>query len=112
MKKTYLLFSLLFALIGIVLSCSKTEEEYVIVPVVKSEMPYAKLSDYGFFTGTLKNFMPATNVLPYEPASSLFADFAHKKRFLYMPQGTKATYNGDGNVLEYPVGAVLIKSFY
>ena len=29
-----------------------------------------------------------------------------------MPRGTKATYNGDGNALEFPVGAVLIKTFY
>jgi uncharacterized repeat protein (TIGR03806 family) len=29
-----------------------------------------------------------------------------------MPQGTLATYNGDGKVLELPVGAVLIKNFY
>jgi hypothetical protein len=29
-----------------------------------------------------------------------------------MPVGTKATYNGDGNILELPVGAVLIKTFY
>jgi len=29
-----------------------------------------------------------------------------------MPEGTKATYNGDGKVLELPVGAVIIKSFY
>lgn len=29
-----------------------------------------------------------------------------------MPKGTKATYNGDGNVLELPVGAAIIKNFY
>jgi uncharacterized repeat protein (TIGR03806 family) len=29
-----------------------------------------------------------------------------------MPPGTKATYNGDANILELPVGAVLIKNFY
>jgi uncharacterized repeat protein (TIGR03806 family) len=29
-----------------------------------------------------------------------------------MPKGTKATYNGDTKVLELPVGAVLIKTFY
>jgi hypothetical protein len=29
-----------------------------------------------------------------------------------MPKGTKATYNGDTKVLELPVGAVFIKTFY
>ena len=29
-----------------------------------------------------------------------------------MPRGTKATYNGADNALEFPIGAVLIKTFY
>jgi uncharacterized repeat protein (TIGR03806 family) len=29
-----------------------------------------------------------------------------------MPNGVKATFNGDGNVLELPIGSALIKNFY
>jgi hypothetical protein len=29
-----------------------------------------------------------------------------------MPEGTHATYNGDENIFEFPVGAVLVKTFY
>jgi hypothetical protein len=36
----------------------------------------SKLSDYKFFEGALKNQNPALNVVPYEPASSLFTDYA------------------------------------
>ena len=60
----------------------------------------------------MKDQNPTLGVLPYEPASSLFTDYALKKRFVWMPEGTLATYNGDGNVLELPVGAVIIKNFY
>lgn len=85
------------------------------VPIVNvdlTQVPYAKLSDYNFFIGDLKNQIPSLNVLPYAPASSLFSDYAHKKRFVWMPVGSKGTYNGDDKVLELPVGAALIKTFY
>jgi len=126
MKRNYaFLFgsSLIIALI-IIVSCSKSDDEAYIVPVVEepviespvtvdlTTVPYAKLSDYKFFEGDMKDQKPALNVLPYEPASSLFTDYAHKKRFVWMPRGKKATYNSDGTVLELPVGAALIKTFY
>jgi len=93
------------------------EEEYINIPtspvkVDLTQVPYSKLSDYHFFDGEMKNQIPSLNVIPYSPASSLFTDYAHKKRFIWMPIGVKATYNGDSNVLELPVGAALIKTFY
>lgn len=77
-----------------------------------SQVPYPKLSDYKFFAGDMKNQNPSLGVLPYKPASSLFTDYAKKARFVWMPDGTTSTYNGDEKTLELPVGAVLIKSFY
>ncbi|MBB4808049.1 putative repeat protein (TIGR03806 family) [Chryseobacterium defluvii] len=77
-----------------------------------NEVPYAKLSTYAFFTGDLKNLTPSSKVLPFEPASSLFTDYALKKRFIWMPAGTKATYVAGNKILEFPVGTVLIKNFY
>jgi uncharacterized repeat protein (TIGR03806 family) len=123
MKKNYLLL-LLFCFISItvfLISCSGSDDDYVEVPpeaevspvvVDLTAVPYPKLSDYKFFEGPLKDLKPALNVLPYQPASSLFSDYAHKKRFVWMPLGAKATYNGDGKALELPVGAALIKNFY
>ena len=85
------------------------------VPIVSADLtqvPYPKLSDYHFFIGDIKNQIPSLNVLPYAPASTLFSDYAHKKRFVWMPVGSKGTYNGDHKTLELPVGSVLIKTFY
>lgn len=114
MKKCYLFFITI-----LLISCSKSEEYVAIQPVPESpvtvnlaNVPYQKLSDYKFFEGEMKSQIPSLNVIPFEPASSLFTDYAHKKRFVWMPKGTKATYNGDGKVLELPVGSVLIKTFY
>jgi len=131
MKKNYAaLFGVSLLFVLITFSCSKSDDEiYVpVAPVIPVEpepeipvspvtvdlstVPYAKLSDYKFFEGDMKVQKPALNVLPYEPASSLFTDYAHKKRFVWMPKGSKATYNSDGKALELPVGAVLIKTFY
>jgi uncharacterized repeat protein (TIGR03806 family) len=118
-QKYFLRNSLLLSLLIIISSCGTDDGGYVAVPVPISpvtvdltQIPYQKLSDYHFFDGDLKNQNPSLDVLAYEPASSLFTDYAHKKRFVWMPDGTSATFNGDEKVLELPVGAALIKSFY
>lgn len=113
-----ILFILLSSISLLIISCNnETEEEYNSIPtspvkVDLTQVPFPKLSDYHFFEGEMKNQIPSLNVLPYAPASSLFTDYAHKKRFVWMPIGLKATYNGDSKVLELPVGAALIKTFY
>ncbi|MEY8761512.1 hypothetical protein [Chryseobacterium tongliaoense] len=115
MIKIYFLTALCFLLL---FSC-KDDEKIEGVKVESSfvnfdinAVPYAKLSTYSFFTGELKNLNPSSKVIPYEPASSLFTDYASKKRFVWMPEGTKATYDADDKTLNFPVGTVLIKSFY
>lgn len=116
MGKHYILRIILLFFVVIIFSCSKSnEDEYVELPEVSvnlSTIPYAKLSEYHFFNGPIKDQNPNTNLVPYEPASALFSDYAHKKRFIWLPKNTHATYNGDGNVFEFPVGAAIIKTFY
>jgi uncharacterized repeat protein (TIGR03806 family) len=104
-------------LISIIVSCNTLDDSYIPVPVSPAvvdltQVPYQKLSDYKFFEGDLKNMSPSYGVVPYRPTSELFTDYAEKKRFIWLPNGVKATYNGDGNELNLPVGAALIKSFY
>ena len=114
MKKQYLLPFLLLLVVAFQ-SCTDQDDDYIPVsPVVAdlTQVPYAKLSDYHFFEGDLKDLNPSLNVLPYEPASSLFTDYAHKKRFIWMPTGTQATYNADNKIFVFPTGTVLIKNFY
>lgn len=77
-----------------------------------NEVPYAKLSDYNFFAGAMKDQDPVYGVLPYEPITPLFSDYAHKKRFVWMPNGVQAEYVGDSDLLNFPLGSVLIKTFY
>jgi uncharacterized repeat protein (TIGR03806 family) len=115
MKKYYLLSFTIFLLFTVFNACSDQESAYIAVsPVVVdlTKVPYPKLSDYKFFEGDIKNQTPSLNVIPYEPASSLFSDYAHKKRFVWMPQGTKASFIADDQILELPIGAALIKTFY
>lgn len=75
------------------------------------ETPYKLLSEYNFFTGELTNLDPADGVLPYDLITPLFSDYSHKARFVWMPDGTAANYTEE-HVLDFPVGAVLIKNFY
>jgi len=117
MKKNNLLLLLLLFTAFIFTSCSGDDDENDYVPVSPvvldvTQVPYPKLSDYKFFEGEMKNQVPSYKVLPYRPASELFSDYAHKKRFVWMPAGTKASHDGADNSLNFPVGAVLIKTFY
>lgn len=70
-----------------------------------------KLSDYGFFKGTLRELNPSEDVLPYALNAPLFSDYASKKRFIYQPTSIKTPYS-TGSVLDFPEGTVLIKNFY
>ncbi len=84
-------------------------------PIVNGDLtqvPFPKLSDYHFFIGDIKNLIPSLNVIPYEPASGLFTDYALKKRFIWMPSGVSASYVADNKTLDFPVGTILIKNFY
>ena len=117
MKKQYQFLIAIILIVSVGIACTNIdlEEDYVPISPVAVDLtlvPYPVLSDYHFFEGAMKDQIPALNVLPYKPASSLFSDYAHKKRFVWMPPGVSATYNGDDKTLELPVGAALIKTFY
>lgn len=101
-------------------SCS-SEDNYrpIIEPEEESPVnfnpeatPFNVLSEYNFFDGNLKELTPVFGVLPYEPINSLFTDYAHKKRFIWMPKNKTASYVDDYSILNFPIGTVLIKSFY
>ncbi len=79
--------------------------------IIIPDEPFETLSDYHFFEGNLADLSPADGVIPYDLNTPLFSDYSHKKRFVWMPEGTSASYDTD-HVLDFPVGAVLIKNFY
>lgn len=92
--------------------CEEVPNPPVETDTLFSTAPYSTLSAYNFFDGELKDQTPKESVLPYEPISSLFTDYALKKRFMWLPEGKKATYDGDGKILSFPIGTALIKTFY
>lgn len=96
------------SLCGLISNCSKTTSA-VLVDVNKPA--FEQLSDYHFFTGKMNSLQPNVGVLPYDLNSQLFTDYAEKSRFVWMPEGTSAKYNAK-EVLDFPVGSVLIKNFY
>ncbi len=90
------------------------DEPTEVSPVVFdiNEVPYQKLSDYNFFKSPMSALDPVYGVLPFQPASQLFTDYALKKRFVWMPENASASVGQDNEILNFPVGTVLIKSFY
>lgn len=92
--------------------CQRTDPGYNgEVQFDPSQVPYPKLSEYGFFTGALQDQQPNTGVLPYDVITPLFTDYAHKARFVWMPEGSSATIDDEGD-FRFPDNAVLIKTFY
>ena len=81
-----------------------------------TEVPYQTLSEYNFFENELdvelKDLNPVYGVIPYDLNSSLFTDYAKKKRFIWMPDNVSAQYVNDYSSLDFPIGTVLIKNFY
>lgn len=119
MKKIVLLcFALLGGMLLLLNACRKDPVDPPPPPpptgvsVDLTKVPYSKLSEYRFFKGAMKEQVPADEVLPYAPASSLFTDYALKKRFVWLPKNTKAAYVADDKILDLPVGSALIKTFY
>ncbi len=51
------------------------------------------------------------DVMPYDLNTPLFTDYAHKLRTIWMPEGASANYR-EGEVLDFPVGTVITKTFY
>jgi hypothetical protein len=81
----------IFIFIGV--SCFKMKQSKLPSEIDFDNLPYKKLSEYGFFKGDLANLEGNEGVLLYEPASALFTDYAHKSRFVWMPKGSKANFD-------------------
>ncbi|MFT6319299.1 MAG: putative repeat protein (TIGR03806 family) [Granulosicoccus sp.] len=105
-------------LLAIVLTLSqcKETEEPIIIPNeinVPTGDGFDLLSEYNFFLGEVADLQPNTEagVLPYDLNTALFSDYASKKRFVYVPEGSSIPFDTSA-VLELPEGSILIKHFY
>ncbi|MFN8287690.1 MAG: hypothetical protein U0V74_13090 [Chitinophagales bacterium] len=72
---------------------------------------FEKLSEYGFFTGDLKELKPNNGVLPYNMVNSVFTDYSLRKCFMYVPQGAKLSFDST-QLLSLPQGSCLINVIY
>ncbi|ULQ54465.1 SO2930 family diheme c-type cytochrome [Flavihumibacter fluvii] len=70
----------------------------------------ARLSEYGFFTGVLKELHPSARLINYDLASPLFSDYSVKDRFIWLPLGQTMKYVSDG-LLDFPDSTIIIKNF-
>lgn len=109
MKKLTVIFFVLSIVALFLFNRCNTNNGKVTLDV--SAKPFEKLSEYHFFKGDIKKLIPNDRVLPYDLITALFSDYAHKSRFVWMPEGTAAQYSKE-EALDFPVGAVLIKNFY
>ncbi len=79
--------------------------------IPRSESFPQQLSAYGVFEEPMASLRPGERVVPYELSSELFTDYAEKQRLLRLPIDEVITIRDDG-ALEYPDGAVLVKTFF
>ena len=118
---TILGFIAIFLLLA---NCSK--EKAAVTPTIPtSEIPtenkinfpsgkgFNLLSDYNLFVGDIADLIPNTDagVLPYDLNTALFSDYASKKRFIYVPDGSVIPFDTT-KVLDLPIGSILIKHFF
>lgn len=89
---------------------SKTGQRPLAPEEASGQYPYRRLSTYGFFVGEIAMLSPSKKLIPYQPASSLFTDYALKSRFVMIPDGAKAHLVEDD--MSLPVGSILVKNFY
>lgn len=69
------------------------------------------LSDYNLFKDPKDPTGEANgNGMPYNLSVSLFTDYASKYRYVFVPDNKTAQYS-DHEVIEFPVGSVLVKTF-
>lgn len=70
-----------------------------------------KLSDYNLFADSADPTRnPNAGGIPYDLSTPLFTDYASKYRFVFIPEGEKATYS-EHEAFDFPVGTVLVKTF-
>jgi uncharacterized repeat protein (TIGR03806 family) len=80
------------------------------VQIPAEKRTFDKLSDYRFFKGNGASQSPNAGVRPYDLNSSLFSDYTHKRRFVWVPPGLKIRYHKQES-FEFPIGSTLIKTF-
>lgn len=79
-------------------------------PTLPPESNPTRLSEWNLFTIDEQFFTPNEETQVIYPTNSLFTDYAHKLRTIWVPPKTQITWDNEN--LLYPVGTILSKTFY
>lgn len=71
--------------------------------------PARLINDYHLFRDVAQQ-LPNEGLIPFSINTPLFADYAEKYRFVYLPPGAQAIYNSE-DAFTFPVGTVMVKTF-
>ena len=102
----WLCAALLVLMLG---ACWVAEPDGPDLDAILADKPAQTLSAYGLFEDAAAR-VPAPGVVPYDLINPLFSDYSDKERLVFVPGGRAAGWSDD-DVLAFPVGSVLIKSF-
>lgn len=69
-----------------------------------------ELDEFGLFADARRQ-IPAEGVIPFDVISTLYADEAHKRRFVRIPEGKAIEYANEGS-WQWPDGSIIAKTFY
>ncbi len=69
------------------------------------------LSAWGVYTVSTGSIKLNAGVVPYDLNSTLFTDYAHKLRTIWLPDGESGKYRAADDP-DFPVGTVISKTFY
>lgn len=103
------LLSIALAALTLAAAARGSEPAPVNQAAIAAERPPTLLSQYRFFRD-IGAREPNAGVTPYDLNTPLWSDGALKLRYVFMPPGQSARYDSE-RVFEFPVGAVLIKTF-
>ncbi|MEH6535446.1 MAG: hypothetical protein V7719_03565 [Psychroserpens sp.] len=69
------------------------------------------MSEMNLFVGDLGDLQITPYAFEYDLNTRLFSDYAHKQRFMVLPEGETLTYDGEGLPL-FPNNSLIAKTFY
>ncbi|NNC38989.1 MAG: hypothetical protein HKN36_06330 [Hellea sp.] len=70
------------------------------------------LSDWGIVESDGDTLYLGKGSFEYDLITPLFSDYAHKLRTVHIPEGKTPRLGADGDVIEFPVGTIISKTFY
>ncbi len=93
---------------SLLLSCSQTRPD---VKLHAADAVPQQLSEWQLLTTRNNRLVLNARAVPYELNSSLFTDYAHKLRTVWIPQGEQIAFDAE-ETFDFPLGTVISKTFF